>query len=109
MLGLSLPSKADGKNYTTLSYATGGPGTFQYTVFNSSDGMVVDRRDPSRDDVTDFEYISQAAILTDENTHGGGDVIVYAKGISFLLIYFNNFFLKYQINVDFRAIWTPFP
>lgn len=40
----------------------------------------VDRRDPSQDNTNDYDYVSQAAILVDEGTHSGSDVIVYAKG-----------------------------
>lgn len=38
------------------------------------------RRDPSTQDTTAYDYVQQVAILTDENTHSGSDVAVYAIG-----------------------------
>lgn len=48
-----------------------------YTVENGSPV----RMDPSRANTTDFTYSQQAAIVSDEAYHGGGDVAVYAIGI----------------------------
>ncbi|CAH1116023.1 unnamed protein product [Phaedon cochleariae] len=62
--------------FTSLLYGTGGPNNFQFTVEN---GTVV-RPDPSRNDTTDFEYSQQAVVYTDEVTHSGTDVLVFAKG-----------------------------
>lgn len=75
-------SKYDNKNYTTLTYSTGGPNNMGYTVEN---GKVV-RIDPSLNDTIDYNYSQQAAIITDEAYHGGGDVAVYAIGKLFYLI-----------------------
>ena len=36
--------------------------------------------DPSLNDTTDYNYSQQAAIISDEAYHGGGDVAVYAIG-----------------------------
>lgn len=79
-LGIASASKMDSRNYTTLTYATGGPDSFQYSVVEKDGSPAVERRDPSIDNITHFDYVSQSAILTDENTHGGNDVIIYAKG-----------------------------
>ncbi len=38
------------------------------------------RRDPSFQDTTAYDYVQQVAVLTDENTHSGTDVAVYAIG-----------------------------
>lgn len=38
------------------------------------------RRDPSKDDTAAYDYVQQVSILTDENTHGGGDVPIHAIG-----------------------------
>lgn len=38
------------------------------------------RKNPSLDDTTAYDYIQQAAILTDEGAHSGTDVTVYARG-----------------------------
>ncbi|XP_039756950.1 alkaline phosphatase-like isoform X1 [Pararge aegeria] len=74
------PSKHDGLNYTILSYGTGGPGSFQYTVETNENGSHVVRQDPSKVDTNSFKYEQIAAIPLDENIHGGVDVAVYARG-----------------------------
>lgn len=53
-----------------------GPSNYHYSVVNGQ----VFREDPSTVDTLDFDYNQQAAILSDESTHGGGDVVVYATG-----------------------------
>ncbi|XP_075976859.1 alkaline phosphatase 12 [Anticarsia gemmatalis] len=73
-------SSNDGINYTTLSYSTGGPETFQYYVVSDENGHSVRRRDPSLDDTQQFDYHFQAGIRLKENSHGGGDVAIYARG-----------------------------
>lgn len=67
----------DNVPYTTLTYATGGPAGFQVDV--DASGKPV-RRDPSKDDTVAYDYVQQVSILTDENTHGGGDVPIHAIG-----------------------------
>lgn len=68
-------SKIDGINYTSLLYGTGGPNNYQFSVVNDK----VSREEPKNTD--DYEYSQQAVVLTDEVTHGGTDVIVYATGL----------------------------
>ncbi|XP_014272690.1 alkaline phosphatase [Halyomorpha halys] len=76
ILGLADVSKVDGMPYTTLGYANSGKENYHYAVLNGS----VVREDPSKVDTKSFEYGAQAAVLQDENKHGGNDVFVYAKG-----------------------------
>lgn len=40
----------------------------------------VQRRNPLNDDTTEYTYIQQAAIKTDENAHAGSDVTIHAIG-----------------------------
>nr|CAH7720610.1 unnamed protein product [Callosobruchus chinensis] len=69
-------SAMDKEPFTSLVYGTGGPNNYQFTVQDKT----VQRLDPSKNDTTDFEYSQQAVVLTDEVTHSGTDVLVYAKG-----------------------------
>ena len=69
-------SKVDGIPYTTLGYANAGKNNYHYSVLN---GKVV-RENPSNVDTKSYEYGAQAAVLQDENKHGGNDVFVYAAG-----------------------------
>ena len=62
--------------YTTLSYGVAGPGNFKVKSVNGS----VVREDPSAVDTTSFQYQQQAVFKSDENTHGGSDVALYATG-----------------------------
>ncbi|KAI5643224.1 alkaline phosphatase domain-containing protein [Phthorimaea operculella] len=77
IFGVAGPSAYDGLNYTTLSYSNGGPPSFHYYINNETK---ITRRDASQDDTDSFDYTQIAGITTNENTHGGGDVIIYAKG-----------------------------
>lgn len=76
VLDIAQKSKIDSTPYTSLLYGTGGPNNFQF----HSVGNTVVRQDPSKNDTNDFQYSQQAAVLTDEVTHDGSDVLVYAKG-----------------------------
>ncbi|XP_033230380.1 alkaline phosphatase, tissue-nonspecific isozyme-like isoform X2 [Belonocnema kinseyi] len=76
ILGVAQKSKFDKISYTTLTYNTGGPNNIAYKVRN---GEAV-RMDPSLNDTTHYNYSQQAAIISDEAYHGGGDVAVYAIG-----------------------------
>lgn len=38
------------------------------------------RKDPSKENTKAYDYVQQATILTDENTHGGNDVAIHAIG-----------------------------
>ncbi|KOB71286.1 putative Alkaline phosphatase, tissue-nonspecific isozyme [Operophtera brumata] len=81
LFGIAQASRWDSTNYTTLSYGTGGPDSMHYYAETNAAGQVeVKRRDPSLEDTNDFYYEQVAGIRTDENTHGGGDVTVYAQG-----------------------------
>ena len=81
MTGIAEKSKHDSVPYTTLTYATGPTPNFQ---FRGRNDLVV-REDPARWDTEGKEYHQQATILTDKETHGGGDVTVYATGRFFHL------------------------
>lgn len=83
--GIADKSKHDGIAYTTLTYATGQKTNYQYNRRDNG----VSRDDPSLKDTTDINYAQQAAILTDKETHGGGDVTVYAMGKKCFLICIN--------------------
>lgn len=76
ILGIAQNSKTDGIPYTTLTYATGYYG---YQVNVDDDGKA-QRKDPSKENTTAYDYVQQTAIFTDENAHGGNDVLVYATG-----------------------------
>lgn len=71
ILGIARKSKYDGVPYTTLLYATGGPKSVQMEITN--DGKIK-RKDPTNEDTTQYTYIQQAAIRSDENAHSGSDV-----------------------------------
>lgn len=86
ILGIAAKSKYDGIPYTTLSYSTGGPNNVAYIVNN--DGQAV-RIDPSKSNTNDFTYSQQATIISDEASHGGGDVVVYAIGTSTTFRYYS--------------------
>lgn len=59
----------DGKPYTTLSYAN-GPG-----------GVVGERENLSKVDVTDVDFLQQSLLpLKGSETHAGDDVAIYAQG-----------------------------
>lgn len=66
----------DGEAFTSLVYGTGGSNNYQFTVVNGS----AKRKDPSREDTTDIDYSQQALVYTDEVTHSGTDVLIYARG-----------------------------
>lgn len=68
----------NGRNYTSLLYGTGGPDNYKYTYVN---GTVL-WEDPKNTE--DYDYAQQSAVLTDEVTHSGTDVLVYAKGSFFV-------------------------
>lgn len=50
-------------------------------AYTLKDGSVV-RMDPSEENTTAYTYSQQANIISDEAYHGGGDVAVYAIGIT---------------------------
>lgn len=69
-------SATDGLPFTSLIYGTGGHNNYQFTVQNGT----AKRSDPSKQDTTAFDYSQQALVYTDEVTHSGTDVLVYARG-----------------------------
>lgn len=71
ILGIARKSKYDGVPYTTLLYATGGPGAVQMEI--AADGKIR-RKNPMKEDTTAYTYVQQAAIQSDENAHAGSDV-----------------------------------
>lgn len=81
-MGIARESKYDGVPYTTLLYATGGPGAVQMEMTN--DGKIK-RKDPTNEDTTAYTYIQQAAIHSDENAHAGSDV----RCLKFYRTFFN--------------------
>ncbi|CAD0197609.1 unnamed protein product [Chrysodeixis includens] len=80
IFGMAGTSTVDGVNYTTLSYSNGGPGSFQFYVKEGEEGNKVARKEPSEDDTEAFDYTQVAGIQLVENSHGGGDVTIYARG-----------------------------
>lgn len=62
-----------------MTYSTGGPNNAAYKVNENNESV---RIDPSESDTSSFTYSQQAAIISDEAYHGGGDVMVYAMGNS---------------------------
>lgn len=65
---------ADGKPYTTLSYAN-GPGSVFYGELDNGK-----RQTPTPEEVTDINYRQQSLIPGPAETHGGQDVTIYASG-----------------------------
>lgn len=91
-----MQSKWDKIPYTTLLYGTGGPNNYQFEMKNGS----VVRKDPSKENTTSFAYSQQTGVVLDETTHGGSDVVVYAKGDFKILVMKVNkqlFFLLFQV------------
>ncbi|XP_058807798.1 alkaline phosphatase isoform X2 [Phymastichus coffea] len=83
VLGIAEYSKIDGIPYTTLSYSTGGPNNNAYTIVKNDKNESFAQRlnfEKLQSNTEDFTYSQQAAIITDEAHHGGGDVAVYARG-----------------------------
>ncbi|NWS83303.1 PPBI phosphatase, partial [Toxostoma redivivum] len=68
IFGLAPSTASDGKNYTSILYGN-GPG------YPGSDRPNVDL-----DTAMDFEYLAQAAVPLNSETHGGEDVAILAKG-----------------------------
>ncbi len=67
---------ADGKPYTTLSYAN-GPGTI---CSQSADVWTCEREDLSNIDTTNSGFRQQALMPLGSETHGGEDVAIFAGG-----------------------------
>ena len=65
---------ADGKPYSTLSYAN-GPGSIL-----TGQTRAGERRDLTEAEVEDIGYLQQSTVPMRSETHGGQDVTIYAKG-----------------------------
>ncbi|NXG26339.1 PPBI phosphatase, partial [Grallaria varia] len=68
IFGLAPKLSLDGKNYTSILYGN-GPGY-----------PGADRPNVNLDTAMQFEYLQQAAVPLDSETHGGEDVAILAKG-----------------------------
>ncbi|NXX79583.1 PPBI phosphatase, partial [Urocolius indicus] len=68
IFGVAPGRASDGKNYTSILYGN-GPGY-----------PGVERPDVDSDTVEQFDYLQQAAVPLDSETHGGEDVAILAKG-----------------------------
>ncbi len=75
----------DGKPYTTLGFLN-GPGSVYYAEENE-DGTIPEgagrapvRPNPADDRVQDKDYLQQATVPLESETHGGTDVAAYATG-----------------------------
>lgn len=77
ILGIAQNSKYDDVPYTTLMYTTGGPSSFQMKLDNNGN---IQRRNPMNENTSDYTYIQQATVRTDENAHAGSDVTIHAIG-----------------------------
>jgi alkaline phosphatase len=78
------PRKAgDGKPYTTLGYAN-GPGAIPCTCRRLADGSMectcLPRVDLSKVDTTADKFLQQSLVPLESETHGGEDVVIYARG-----------------------------
>jgi len=71
ILGANMKSEKDGLAYPTLSYANGPSAEINRT------GM---RWDVSKDDLTDPAYQYPSLVNLKDETHGGDDVAVFARG-----------------------------
>ncbi len=104
----------DGKPYTTLGFLN-GPGSVYYAEEND-DGTVPEgagraptRPNPANNKVQDKDYLQQALVPLDSETHGGTDVAAYAIGPrSFLVrgvVEQNYLFqvMNYALNLTERA------
>ncbi|XP_052748934.1 alkaline phosphatase isoform X2 [Galleria mellonella] len=81
IFGTAGASPHDGINYTTLAYSTGGPSSFKYYAYTDNQNRTtVMRQDPTQEETNSVYYTQNAGIILDENSHGGGDVIIYARG-----------------------------
>lgn len=69
-------SGIDGVPYTKLTYSTGEKKNYQYEVVHGN----IQRKDPTTFDTYSYDYSQQAGIVSDEATHGGTDVALFAKG-----------------------------
>ena len=104
----------DGKPYTTLGFLN-GPGSVYYSEEDENAptpegaGNAVQRPNPANDRVQNKDYLQQALVPLDSETHGGTDVAAYAIGPrSFLVrgvIEQNYLFqvMNYALNLTERA------
>ncbi len=75
----------DGKPYTTLGFLN-GPGSVYYAEENEDGtipegaGRAPERPNPADEQVQDKDYLQQAVVPLDSETHGGTDIAAYATG-----------------------------
>lgn len=68
---------ADGKPYTVIGYLNGAGSVLKEQTDGTYSGA---RPDLTQEEATDTEYLQQALIPMNSETHSGEDVAVYAKG-----------------------------
>ncbi|MCW5696200.1 MAG: alkaline phosphatase [Bauldia sp.] len=72
---------ADGKPFTTLSYANGPGGVFPALADGQTEAEgAAPRQDLTDVDTTDIDYLQQALVPIGSETHTGDDVAIYAWG-----------------------------
>lgn len=64
--------------YTPLLYGTGGENNYQYHVDEQEN--ILWNNVTENEVLENYEFSQQSAVLEDEVTHSGTDVVVYAKG-----------------------------
>ncbi len=69
---------ADGKPYSVITYANGSGSVLKQT--EGSNDFAGSRPDVSQEEAMDLDYLQQALIPMESETHSGEDVAVYAKG-----------------------------
>jgi alkaline phosphatase len=80
-VGDSLALSADGKPYTTISYANGPGGVFPALAEGSTTAEPAGvRPDLTGVDTTGVDYVQQALVPMASETHTGDDVAIYAWG-----------------------------
>ncbi len=80
-VGDSLALSADGKPYTTISYANGPGGVFPALAEGSTTAEPAGvRPDLTGVDTTAVDYVQQALVPMNSETHTGDDVAIYAWG-----------------------------
>lgn len=77
LVDTTLKSKMVNAYYTPLLYGTGGQNNYKYTG-NDRGEILWDNA--TFEEAGKFNYSQQSAVLEDEVTHSGTDVVVYAKG-----------------------------
>jgi alkaline phosphatase len=80
-VGGELALGADGKPYTTISYANGPGGVFPAVAAGATTAEPAgERQDLTGVDTTGVDYVQQALVPMNSETHTGDDVAIYAWG-----------------------------